>query len=161
MNANPLTMDFNAVDTSRKLLSQGHYELLIKKCEVQSQKNDPNAKLIYIELQNIGPAQGINGPNSGVPIEPNEVTVFDRINLQPSGKSTWKIVNTSIAGLVQAIPGGIPGASPANIPNWVPTLQGRTVKALVTYEPETTKTVNGETKSYNAKNGIKYYHKAA
>lgn len=153
LNQNPLTMDFGAVDTSFRVLAAGNYELLTKKAELQDVKAPGTGKFIYLELVNIAPAQD----TTGAAVEANSITIFDRINLQPSGKSTWTIVNRSIASLVQSVPGGIqPAPTPANYDAWVPTLAGKVLKARVDVDPEATR----EGRTYPKKNSIAYYIKA-
>lgn len=142
-------MDFNTVDTSRKLLAKGHYEMIVQKAELQQAKS--GGRLIYIELKSNAPAMSSTGDQ----LEAGQV-VFDRIMCQPTGKSTPQIVAQSIGRLVQAIPGGVPGASGTNFDQWVPTLAGKVVKAAIDVEPEGSK----DGKSFPAKNVVGYYHKA-
>lgn len=155
-NANPLTMDFNAVDTSRLLLAKGPWELRIDKCTLEDAKNTPGGKQIVMELKNATPGTDSKGEQ----ILADAVVVYNRLQCQPTGKSTWQIVNKSIANFVKSVKGGLPGATPNNMAQWVPQCQGRMIKGEVDIDPGGAKTdkATGQTKVYQPSNVISYFH---
>lgn len=157
-NNNPLTMDFNAVDTSRLLLAKGPWELTIAKCTLEDATTGPG-KQIVMELKNATPGQDSKGEQ----ILADAATVYNRLQCQPTGKSTWAIVNKSIATFVKSVQGGIPGATPNNMAQWVPMCQGRRIKGEVDIDPGGARVIKtgpnaGQTKVYQPSNVISYFH---
>lgn len=122
----PLDMDLSTVKTDFPLLADGYYEVSIKKAEVVTSKK--GGEMVKIELQTIGPSLS----RTGEQLAPGSV-LFDQMMLAPSGKGTWEMVMRNVGALVQSL--GLTGVNMGNIKTQIPTLQGRTLRIQVGYEP--------------------------
>ena len=111
--------------------------------------------MIALEHKNIGPVPG----RKGEVIQANGLTLFNNVNTVPTGKSNWDIVKRGMAELIQAIPGGVPGAGLNNVDTWAPQLQGKVVRARVGFEAAGTAMKNGE-RTKKDRNTLDYYCKA-
>lgn len=150
--APPLDMDLNTVDVSLPLLQANEfYDLRIEKAEIKP--TAAGGEMIHLDHVTINPARSNKGEPLGAGIH-----VFNNVNTKPTGKATWDMVKRGMAELVQSVQGGIgTTATLANVPSWVPLLQGKVVRAKVGHEPEG---VSKTGKAFKAKNTILFYQKA-
>ena len=150
--APPLDEDLSKVDTSFPLLADGIYQFKIDEAKVQPTK-DGKGKFIHLKLSTTMPAISVKGENLVAGIN-----VFDNRNLVPTGKATWDMIKRGVGEFIQAIEGGVSGATLSGMEQLVPTLQGRTLKAKVGYAPERIDKATG--RQFKANNEILLYIKA-
>lgn len=142
--APPLDMDLGSIDTSMPLLAEGIHEFRIEKSELKQTKlGNP---MLSIQFKTINPAKSIKGEDLGPGI-----TVFNNVNLVPSGKATQEMVNRNMAELVKGCGGGV---TYGQLMQGGGVLQGRTCKAKVKFVPQGT-TKDG--KSFREKNEIEFF----
>lgn len=153
MMAPPLDMDLSTVDTSMPLLKDNEiYQFKIDKAEIKP-TNDSKGRYISLDMVTTMPAKGIKNEDFGPGIH-----VFDNQNVIPTGKATWDMIKRNVAALIQAIEGGIQGATLGNVDQWVSQLNGRTLRAKIGFVPEGISKKDG--KAYRAKNEVLLYIKA-
>ncbi len=159
-NANPLNMSLNDMDTSIPLLATDTYDLRITKAEVGETKGANGAAkvpLLKLELVTQDPAKSVKDESL-----PAGQKVFTNIMLAPTGKSDWGMVGRNVAAFIQSAqfdlsPYGSNGMDQLRaVPTWHKMLEGRTVRAKVSYVPE------GPDKTgvhRQAKNEVAYFSK--
>jgi fructosamine-3-kinase len=161
IGAPPLDGDLGSVDTSFPLLSdrEPYYDLRVEKVEMKTSK--AGKAMASVQLVNVAPATGMKGEQ----LPAGSVSVFENLNLEPSGKSDWNIVTRNVAQVVQAAGltskngfdwkqfGATTQEQCMNGARWLPQLQGKIIRAKVGYEPAGTR----DGKNYREKNVIVTY----
>lgn len=144
----PLDLDLNSVDTSMPLLEKGIYDVSVAKVEMK--KTSKGGDMLHFDFVTTAPSKSMKGEDLG----PN-IHVFDNCNLTPTGKATPEMVVRNIASIAQAA--GFVGTLQEFLNGGYMTLQGRTLRVRVGYEPAGVQAATG--KSFREKNTIEMYIK--
>ena len=127
--APPLDVDLNTIDTSLPLIASGEIvDFQLFKIELK-ETNKKDGLMLNIQHKSVSPTKSVKGET----LNPG-VFVFNNIMLNPIGKSTWEMVQRSIAELTQAA--GLSTTLNDFINSGWKQLQGMNVKAKVSYIPE-------------------------
>lgn len=129
-SAPPLSTDLSSVDTSLPLIADGKIvDFNIEKIE-QAATKDGKGVYLSIDHKSITQTDSVKGD----PLLPGSVHVFNNINLIPTGKATWDMIERNIAAIAQAA-GLTMGTTEFIKGGWM-QLNGKTVRAKVSYVPE-------------------------